>query len=198
MSFKDYFNQTYRASVAPVTGDVVNFEINKIHLIASTVVEHTQDSVTVLLDENAWKYMDQMQFLSEGNTQKMAEFVLEFHRGSEKVHKKFMHQPPMEAAGITADFVRNIAKSNSVHEQMAAEGYKLKKAEARLVETDQLPESEVTVFARNPANEQARVTFECHFTKTTPERPRMFLESYDCSVKQALANHWSLPVKTWG
>jgi hypothetical protein len=194
MSFKDYFNQVDRQYKAPVTGDVVNFEINKVKSISASVVEHTDNSVTVLLDHVAWQQMDQMRLLSEGAAHTVAEFVLEFERNGEKVHKKFMHQPPMEAAGITQDFVRNIAKANPVHETMVEQGYKLKRAEARLVETDQLPESDVNVIARGPNSTEARVTFECVFTKTDASRKRMFLETYDCANSQG--QFWSLPVRT--
>jgi hypothetical protein len=196
MSFKDYFYQIDRAKKAPVTGDAVNFEINSVKVVKSSVVEHTHNSITVLLDDVAWNELDQMHLLSEGAAQQMAEFTLMFERDGQRIHKKFLHQPPMESAGITADFVRNIAKSNQVHSQMATEGYKLKKAEARLIETDQLPESEVAVTVVNPQGKHAKVTFECHFKKTTADRSRMFLESYDCTSTDA-ANHWSLPVKTW-
>jgi len=197
MKFTDYLRQTERAHNAPVTGDTVNFEINSVKAISATVVEHTDNSVTVLLDDVAWKQMDNMHLLSEGARQQMAEFTLTFERDGKQIHKKFMHQPPMEAAGITQDFVRNIAKSNRVHETMCGEGYKLRRAEARLIETDQLPESEVVVIARNQSATEARVTFECVFKKTTSDRNRMFLESYDCTSAKS-ANHWSLPVKTRG
>jgi hypothetical protein len=196
MKFTDYVRQIDRSLKAPVTGDTVNFEINSVQSVAATVVEHTDTSVTVLLDDKAWKTFDQLQLLSEGAAHRMAEFTLEFERNGEKVQKKFMHQPPMEAAGITKDFVRNIAKSNGIHETMVGEGYKLKKAEARLVETDQLPESEVTVIARNQTLEQAHVTFECVFKKTDKNRNRLFLETYDCSNTTS-GNYWSLPVKIW-
>jgi ABC-type sugar transport system ATPase subunit len=196
MSFKDYFHQIDRAKKAPVTGDTVNFEINSVQIVKSTVVEHNQNSITVLLDDFAWNMLDQLHLLSEGTAQQMAEFTLIFERDGKQVHKKFLHQPPMEAAGITQDFVRNIAKSNNIHSQMATEGYKLKKAEARLIETDQLPESEVAVTVLNPELKHAKVVFECHFKKTTADRSRMFLESHDCTCTTA-ANHWSLPVKTW-
>jgi hypothetical protein len=194
MKFTDYVKQVDRALKAPVTGDTVNFEINSVKSISATVVEHTDSSVTVLLDDTAWATLDSMKLLSEGACQKMAEFTLTFERDGEQVHKKFMHQPPMEAAGITQDFVRNIAKANNIHETMCGQGYKLRRAEARLVETDQLPESDVTVIARNSLATEAKVTFECWFKKTTSDRSRLFLESYDCtSVKSA--NHWSLPVR---
>lgn len=197
MKFTDYLTQVERSHNAPVTGDTVNFEINSVKSISATVVEHTNNTVTVLLDDVAWKQMDNMHLLSEGARQQMAEFTLTFERDGNQVHKKFMHQPPMEAAGITQDFVRNIAKSNRVHETMCGEGYKLRRAEARIVETDQLPESEVVVIARNQSATEARVTFECVYKKTTSDRNRMFLESYDCTSAKS-ANHWSLPVKTRG
>ena len=198
MKFTDYVKQIDRKHKAPVTGDVVNFELNSVQMIAATVVEHTDTSVTVQLDEQAWKTLDQHRLLSEGAAQQMAEFVLTFERNGEKIHKKFLHQPPMEAAGITQDFVRNIAKANKMHETMSEQGYKLRHAVASLVETDQLPESEVAVIAKGPASTTAKVTFECHFKKTTESRKRMFVETYDCSEKTATANHWSLPVKTRG
>jgi hypothetical protein len=198
MKFADYVQQVDRKYKAPVTGDTVNFEINDVKMVSATVVEHTDTSVTVQLDEQAWNTLDQHRLLSEGAAQQMAEFVLTFERNGEKVNKKFLHQPPMEAAGITQDFVRNIAKANKIHETMAEQGYKLRHAVASLVETDQLPESEVAVIAKGPASTTAKVTFECHFKKTTESRKRMFVESYDCSVKAAGVNYWSLPVKTRG
>jgi hypothetical protein len=128
----------------------------------------------------------------------MAEFVLTFEREGQKVQKKFLHQPPMESAGITPDFVRNIAPANKISETMKEQGYKLRHAVASLVETDQLPESEVTVIARNPSATEARVTFECNFKKTDASRDRLFLETVDCSIKSDTAQYWSLPVKTRG
>jgi hypothetical protein len=196
MKFGEYLKIVERQQFAPVTGDVVVFEINNVNAISASVVEHTDSTITVDLDEKSWKKMDGMGLLSEGQRQKMAEFVLTFERDGEQMHRTFMHQPPMESAGITQDFVRNIAKSNPMHETMVEQGYKLRKAEAKLVETDQLPESDVTVIARNPTATEARVTFECHYRKTTSARTRMFVESYDCSRKSKQANYWSLPVKT--
>jgi hypothetical protein len=195
MKFQDYFNQVDREYKAPVTGDVVNFEINSVKSISAPVVEHTDSRVVVQVDERAWKLLDQHRLISEATAQQMAEFVLTFERNGEKIHKKFLHQPPMEAAGITQDFVRNIAKANPMHETMVEQGYKLKRAEAKLVETDQLPESDVNVLVRNPQNTEARVTFECVFRKSTSDRARTFLETYDCSEKAA-GNYWSLPVNT--
>jgi hypothetical protein len=198
MKFIDYVNQIDRAYKAPVTGDVVNIEIDSITSVLATVVEHSDNHVTLYLDNPAWNLLDRSHLLSEGTRQQMAEFVLTFEREGQKIHKKFLHQPPMEAAGITQDFVRNIAKSNKIHETMKEQGYKLRHAVASLVETDQLPESEVTVIARNPSATEARVTFECVFKKTDSERTRLFLETVDCSNSNDTAQYWSLPVKKKG
>lgn len=198
MKFLDYVAQIDRAMKAPVTGDIVNVELNSVTSILATVVEHSDNHVTLALDNPAWNMLDRHHLLSEGATQQMAEFVLTFERNGEKIQKSFMHQPPMEAAGITQDFVRNIAKSNKIHETMVEQGYKLRHAVASLVETDQLPVSEVTVIARNPSATEARVTFECNFKKTDANRNRLFLETVDCSIKNTSAQYWSLPVKTKG
>jgi hypothetical protein len=199
MNFLDYVAQVDRAMKAPVSGDLVNIEIDSITSVLATVVEHSDTHVTLWLDNPAWNLLDRNRLLSEGTQrQRMAEFVLTFERNGSKVQKKFLHQPPMEAAGITQDFVRNIAKSNKIHETMAEQGYKLRHAVASLVETDQLPESEVTVIARNPSATEARVTFECVFKKTDSNRNKMFLETVDCSTKSDTAQYWSLPVKTRG
>lgn len=195
MKFQDYFNKVNREYAAPVTGDTVYFEINRVKAVSVPVVEHSEKSITVQLDEETWNRFDSMKLLSENSARPMAEFVLTFEREGEKVHKKFLHQPPMEAAGITQDFVRNIAKSNRVHEAMVEQGYKLRRAEAKLVETDQLPESEVHVVARGPEMREARVTFECVFSKTDQDRKRLFLETYDCNSSNS-GQFWSLPVVT--
>jgi len=195
MKFSDYLKSVERSNNAPVTGDIVNIEIDSLRSVKASVVEHTDYSITLSLDNPAWNMLDRHHLLSEGSSQQMAEFVLTFERDGEKIQKSFMHQPPMEAAGITQDFVRNIAKSNKINETMVEQGYKLKHAVASLVETDQLPESEVTVIARNPSNTQARVTFECTFKKTDANRSRLFLEGIDCSQVSDSANYWILPVK---
>ena len=193
MNFSDYLAKTERANNAPVTGDIINIEIDNLKSVQATVVEHT-----VALDNPAWNMLDRNRLLSEGAAQQMAEFVLTFEREGQKIQKKFLHQPPMEAAGITPDFVRNIAPANKISETMKEQGYKLRHASASLVETDQLPESEVTVIARNPSATEARVTFECVFKKADSNRNKLFLESVDCSVKNDTAQYWSLPVKTRG
>jgi hypothetical protein len=198
MNFSDYLAKTERANNAPVTGDIINIEIDNLKSVQATVVEHTDKSVTVALDNPAWNMLDRNRLLSEGAAQQMAEFVLTFEREGQKIQKKFLHQPPMEAAGITPDFVRNIAPANKISETMKEQGYKLRHASASLVETDQLPESEVTVIARNPSATEARVTFECVFKKADSNRNKLFLESVDCSVKNDTAQYWSLPVKTRG
>ena len=198
MNFLDYVAQVDRAMKAPVTGDVINIELNSVTSVLATVVEHSDTHVTVYLDNPAWNLLDRNKLLSEGARQQMAEFVLTFEKDGQKVHRKFLHQPPMEAAGITKEFVTNIAKSNKHHEVMKEQGYKLRHASASLVETDQLPESEVTVIARNPSATEARVTFECVFKKTDATRNRIFLETVDCSTKSDTAQYWSLPVKTRG
>jgi len=198
MNFSDYLAKTERANNAPVTGDIINIEIDNLKSVQATVVEHTEKSVTVALDNPAWNMLDRNRLLSEGAAQQMAEFVLTFEREGQKIQKKFLHQPPMEAAGITPDFVRNIAPANKISETMKEQGYKLRHASASLVETDQLPESEVTVIARNPSATEARVTFECVFKKADSNRNKLFLESVDCSVKNDTAQYWSLPVKTRG
>ena len=195
MKFSDYLKSVERSNDAPVTGDIVNIEIDSLRSVRASVVEHTDNSITLSLDNPAWNMLDRHHLLSEGSSQQMAEFVLTFERDGEKIQKSFMHQPPMEAAGITQDFVRNIAKSNKINETMVEQGYKLKHAVASLVETDQLPESEVTVIARNPSNTQARVTFECTFKKTDANRSKLFLEGIDCSQVSDSANYWILPVK---
>jgi len=198
MNFSDYLAKTERANNAPVTGDIINIEIDNLKSVQATVVEHTETSVTVALDNPAWNMLDRNRLLSEGAAQQMAEFVLTFEREGQKIQKKFLHQPPMEAAGITPDFVRNIAPANKISETMKEQGYKLRHASASLIETDQLPESEVTVIARNPSATEARVTFECVFKKADSNRNKLFLESVDCSVKTDTAQYWSLPVKTRG
>jgi hypothetical protein len=199
MNFLDYVAQVDRAMKAPVTGDIVNIELDSVTSVLANVVEHSDTSVTLWLDNPAWNLLDRNHLLSEGSQrQKMAEFVLTFERNGNKIQKKFLHQPPMEAAGITQDFVRNIAKSNKIHETMVEQGYKLRHAVASLVETDQLPESDVTVIARNPSATEARVTFECVFKKTDSNRNRMFLETVDCTTNSDNAQYWSLPVKTRG
>jgi len=198
MNFRDYVAQVDRAMKAPVTGDIVNIELNSVTSVLETVVEHSDNHVTIALDNSAWNLLDRNKLLSEGARQQKAEFVLTFEREGQKVQKKFLHQPPMEAAGITPDFVRNIAPANKISETMKEQGYKLRHAVASLIETDQLPESEVTVIARNPSATEARVTFECNFKKTDANRNRMFLETVDCSSKSDTAKYWSLPVKTRG
>jgi len=195
MNFRDYLASVERANNAPVNGDIVNIEIDSMKSVQASVVEHTDTSITIALDNPAWNLLDRHNLLSEGATQKMAEFVLTFEKDGEKIQKKFLHQPPMEAAGITQDFVRNIAPANKVNETMKEQGYKLRYASASLVETDQLPESEVTVIARNPSATEARVTFECVFKKADSSRNRLFLEGIDCSISNESANYWSLPVK---
>ena len=194
MSFRNYLAAVERSNNAPVTGDIVNIEIDSLKSVQASVVEHSDKTITVALDNAGWNMLDRHHLLSEGAAQQMAEFTLTFERNGEKVQKSFMHQPPMEAAGITQDFVRNIAKSNKVNETMVEQGYKLKHASASLVETDQLPESEVTVIARNPSNTQARVTFECVFKKADSNRSRLFLEGIDCSTASDTAKYWTLPV----
>ena len=198
MNFLDYVAQVDRAMKAPVTGDTVNIELDSVTSVLATVVEHSDKHVTIALDNPAWNLLDRSRLLSEGSAQQMAEFVLTFERQGQKIQKKFLHQPPMEAAGITPDFVRNIAPANKISETMKEQGYKLRHAVASLVETDQLPESEVTVIARNPSATEARVTFECNFKKTDASRDRLFLETVDCSIKSDTAQYWSLPVKTRG
>ena len=198
MKFLDYVAQVDRAMKAPVTGDTVNIELDSVTSVLATVVEHSDKHVTIALDNTAWNLLDRSRLLSEGAAQQMAEFVLTFERDGNKVQKKFLHQPPMEAAGITPDFVRNIAPANKISETMKEQGYKLRHAVASLVETDQLPESEVTVIARNPSATEARVTFECNFKKTDQNRNKLFLETVDCSTKTDTAQYWSLPVKTRG
>lgn len=195
MNFRDYLSAVERANNAPVTGDIINIEIDSLKSVQASVVEHTDKSITIALDNPAWNMLDRHHLLSEGVAQQMAEFVLTFERDGEKVQKSFLHQPPMEAAGITQDFVRNIAKANKINETMVEQGYKLKHAVASLVETDQLPESEVTVIARNPSATEARVTFECSFKKTDAKRSKLFLEGVDCSTTNETANYWILPVK---
>ena len=195
MNFRDYLTAVERANNAPVTGDIINIEIDSLKSVRASVVEHTDNSVTVALDNAAWNMLDRYNLLSESAAQMMAEFVLTFEREGQKVQKKFLHQPPMEAAGITPDFVRNIAPANKISETMKEQGYKLRHAVASLVETDQLPESEVTVIARNPSATEARVTFECSFKKTDAKRGKLFLEGIDCSNTNETANYWILPVK---
>ena len=198
MNFLDYVAQVDRAMKAPVTGDIVNIELDSVTSVLATVVEHSDKHVTVALDNPSWNLLDRNRLLSEGSAQQMAEFVLTFERDGNKVQKKFLHQPPMEAAGITPDFVRNIAPANKISETMKEQGYKLRHAVASLVETDQLPESEVTVIARNLSATEARVTFECNFKKTDQNRNKLFLETVDCSTNSDTAQYWSLPVKTRG
>jgi hypothetical protein len=195
MNFRDYLTAVERSNNAPVTGDIINIEIDSLKSVRASVFEHTDNSVTVALDNNAWNMLDRHNLLSEGAAQMMAEFVLTFEREGQKIQKKFLHQPPMEAAGITPDFVRNIAPANKISETMKEQGYKLRHAVASLVETDQLPESEVTVIARNPSATEARVTFECSFKKTDANRSRLFLEGIDCSKTSETANYWILPVR---
>jgi len=195
MNFRDYLATIERANNAPVSGDIVNIEIDSLKSVQATVVEHSDNSITIALDNPAWNMLDRHHLLSEGTAQKMAEFVLTFEKDGQKVQKKFLHQPPMEAAGITPDFVRNIAPANKINETMKEQGYKLRHASASLIETDQLPESEVTVIARNPSATEARVTFECVFKKADGDRSRLFLEGIDCSTSSDSANYWILPVK---
>lgn len=54
MEFRKYILDTERILSAPVTGDDFDFQINESLSIECEIVEHTEDSYTVEMDEAAW------------------------------------------------------------------------------------------------------------------------------------------------
>jgi len=61
-TFKDYLAESARIAEAPVTEDIFDFELDGC-LIESEVIEHTEDSITVLVDETAMAMLDNLGML---------------------------------------------------------------------------------------------------------------------------------------
>lgn len=61
-SFKDYLAESVRITEAPVTEDHFDFELDGC-LIESEVIDHTEDSITVLVDETAMAMLDNLGML---------------------------------------------------------------------------------------------------------------------------------------
>ena len=61
-NFRDYLAESARAAEAPITEDIFDFELPGC-LIESEVIEHTEDSITVVVDEYAMEMLDNLGML---------------------------------------------------------------------------------------------------------------------------------------
>ena len=68
MDFRKYILDTERMMSAPVTGDDFDFQINESLSIECEVVEHTEDSYTVEVDETAYAWLVEADLVSEAKS----------------------------------------------------------------------------------------------------------------------------------
>jgi hypothetical protein len=68
MDFRKYILETDRMLSAPVTGDEFDFQINEALSIECAIVEHTDDSYTIEVDETAWNLLKEADLVSEAET----------------------------------------------------------------------------------------------------------------------------------
>jgi len=68
MDFRKYILETERMLSAPVTGDDFDFQINESLSIECEVVEHTEDSYTVEVDETAYAWLVEADLVSEAKS----------------------------------------------------------------------------------------------------------------------------------
>ena len=66
MNFRKYIEETDRMLIAPVTGDDFDFQINESLSIECEVVEHTEDSYIIAVDNAAWKMLESAGIIAEG------------------------------------------------------------------------------------------------------------------------------------
>ena len=68
MDFRKYILETQRAIEAPITGDEFDFQINETLSIECEIVEHTDDTFVIGLDEKAWNILKEAELVSEAET----------------------------------------------------------------------------------------------------------------------------------
>jgi ribosomal protein S27AE len=68
MDFRKYILEADRMMSGPVTGDDFDFQVNESLSIECAVVEHTDDSYTVEVDEAAWNMLKEMDLVSEAES----------------------------------------------------------------------------------------------------------------------------------
>ena len=68
MDFRKYILEAQRSIDAPVTGDDFDFQINETLSIECQVVEHTDDTFVIGLDQQAWDILKEADLVSEAET----------------------------------------------------------------------------------------------------------------------------------
>ena len=68
MDFRKYIAEAQRAIDAPVTGDDFDFQINESLSIECQVVEHTDDTFIIGLDQRAWDILKEAELVNEAET----------------------------------------------------------------------------------------------------------------------------------
>jgi hypothetical protein len=68
MDFRKYILETQRAMEAPVTGDDFDFQINETLSIECEIVEHSDNTFVIGLDEKAWDLLKEAELVSEAET----------------------------------------------------------------------------------------------------------------------------------
>jgi len=68
MDFRKYILEAQRAIDAPVTGDDFDFQINETLCIECQVVEHTDDTFVVGIDQRAWNILKEADLVNEADT----------------------------------------------------------------------------------------------------------------------------------
>ena len=68
MDFRKYILETQRALEAPITGDEFDFQINETLSIECEVVEHTDNTFVVGLDEYGWQLLHEADLVNEAET----------------------------------------------------------------------------------------------------------------------------------
>ena len=68
MDFRKYILEAQRSIDAPVTGDDFDFQINETLSIECEIVEHTDDTFVIGLDQRAWDILKEADLVSEAET----------------------------------------------------------------------------------------------------------------------------------
>ena len=68
MDFRKYILEAQRAIDAPVTGDDFDFQINESLSIECEIVEHTDDTFVIGLDQRAWDILKEAELVNEAET----------------------------------------------------------------------------------------------------------------------------------
>lgn len=133
MSLRKYIEETQRKNEAPVTGDEFDFQINESLNIECEIVEHSDDSYVVAVDELAYSMLEEIGLLSEEINEDTVNYAVEYSvEGSDDDQTNILRVIPVEVGNkvMYPEYIRTSLEKHPINKEMKQQGYRPKRTRA--------------------------------------------------------------------